>query len=260
MPEYQFNDIIKEGLRLSARRTQPSTQKTDAWNSKPLLRYFDQYWVTYDPMSTRRKVLVPERVFRYIEWRESEGVGVAGIRRELAVASKCIRSCAKYLYWQLPNPFENPPLEQSKPRKRQGTDAEIGALLEHARQPLRDMILWYLNTWMRPSEGRLLQWHEVQGDRVVLDQQKNGSDMPLALSAAALAILERQPKVGPFVFTGENGEPLTKDGLAWLQRLARREASKVTPTVATLQLRDLRRTGATRALAQPGVTTEDIRA
>lgn len=259
MPEYKFDDIIANGLRISAQRTRASTQKVDGWNAKPLLRFFTDYWITFDPMSNRRKVLVPERVFHYIQWRQAEGAGVATIRREIAVGSKCIRNCKRYLYWDLPNPFENPPLEQPKPRKRRGTREEIAALLLSAQAPLKDMVLFYLNTWMRPSEARELKWHEIQGDRIILDRQKNGTDMPLALSGEALAILDRQPRVSAFVFTRE-GQPLTKDGLQWLMRLARRKAATAAPTIGTLQLRDLRRTGATHALAQPGVHIKDVQA
>ena len=208
MPDYRFTEIIKEGLRLSAQRTQPSTQKTDSWNAKPLERYFDGYWVTYDPMSKRRKVLVPEKVFRYCQWRREDGVQDSTLRRELAVASKCVKKCRKYLYWQLPNPFEDPPAEQGKPRKRQGTNEEIAALAIAAKQPLQDMIFLMFNAWLRPGECRQLKWSEVQGDRIVLEHQKNGTDMPVALNETAQALISRQPQATEYRFReSQQGQP-----------------------------------------------------
>ena len=260
MPEYAFSDVIIEGLRLKARRNRVSTQRTDTSNVKPLLKFFDGCWITCDPMSTRSEQITPEKVGDYIDSRSAEGVGVSGIRREIAVAASCVRTCAKKKYWHLPNPFEAPDIELPKPRKRRWTPSEVAAMLLAGEPPLPDLILFWLTTWMRPAEAYQLEWAEVHDDRIVLNQQKNGSDLPVPLTDSAKAILSRQPRHKGVrrVFSRPDGSPLNKDSLKWLVTKARRIAATSVPSVLTAQMRDLRRTGATWALEAPGITIQDI--
>lgn len=269
MPEYSFDKVIEEGLRLKANTNRESTQKTDAFNAKDLLRFFTGYWITYDPMTTKRKLLTPERIDQYITFREAEGVGVAGIRRELGLGSACISLCAKKKHWMMPNVFANPDLEQPEARDREATNEEIAALLLAADQPFEDMILCWLATWCRPSELRELKWTEVHGDhvelviqksdRVVRGKRREGKQRrkPFALTPFAQEIIKRQPKVSTAVFT-KDGLPITYHQLQWMMRKTRRKAAVTVPSVATLQIRDLRRTAGTWAREVPGIDLEDI--
>lgn len=258
MPAYKFETILREGMKLKARKNRESTQKKDGYNAIPLLRFFSGYWVTYDPTCRKRKILTPESVGKYVDFRLNEDIASATIKQEVGLAQTCINVCIKKKYWELPNPFNHADVEPPKPRKRTATSEEISAMLLAAEQPLKDMILLWLNTWMRPSELRCLRRDEDYGDRIVLTQQKNGTNLPLAINQQSREILDRQPN-GEFFFQ-KDGEPLTKDGLAWLWKKARRKACMACPSVSDLQVRDLRRTGATAALAQPGTHVGDIQA
>lgn len=269
MPEYLFDKVVEEGLRLKALTNRESTQKTDACNAKHLLRFFTGYWITYDPLSSKRKLLTPERIDQYIDFREREDVGVAGIRRELALGSTCINLCCKKKHWMMPNVFANPDLEQPEPRDREASNEEIAALLLAAEQPFEDMILCWLATWCRPSELRELKWSEVKGDhveliiqksdRVVRGKRRAGTQRrkPFALTPLAQEIIKRQAKVSPFVFTKDE-RPITYNQLQWMMKKARRKAGLTVPSVTTLQIRDLRRTAGTWAREVPGIDLEDI--
>ena len=259
--KYRFPEVLREGMFLKQRKNRPSTSKTEVYNSKPLLRFFHPYVLTFDVRDVRRpqKPLTPEAVMQYIDWRREDGVKDQTIRRELALASRCITICKQKKFWfDIPNPFENPDLEPDVPRTRVATGEEISAILLAADQPLKDMVLLWLQTWMRVSELRELKRSEDRGDRIVLEHQKNGTDMPLAVNAAAREILDRQPE-GTHFFQWK-GAPMSKSCLVWLWKKARRKAGVSCPSVSDLTMRDLRRTGATMALSQPGVYIGDISA
>jgi integrase len=116
-----------------------------------------------------------------------------------------------------------------------------------------DIVRLLLMTGQRRTEIGRLTWAEVDLDRKLIvlapDRTKNSRSHEVALSAQALAILQRQPRRAEFVFSkrGFNNWAYAKTGLD--QRAG----------IAPWRLHDLRRTCAT-GMAEIGVLPHIVEA
>lgn len=105
-----------------------------------------------------------------------------------------------------------------------------------------------LLTAARRSEAAGMLWTELDGDTWIIpaSRYKTARQHVLPLSAAALAIVEAQPRTGPLVFPGQGGRHLSR-GASNKSTLDKR-----VPEVTGWVLHDLRRT-ASSLMARAGV-------
>ena len=114
-----------------------------------------------------------------------------------------------------------------------------------SRRQQADIVRLLLLTGCRKGEILTLQWSEVDGDRLNLEDSKTGPRR-VWLSQAARAILARQPRAAsPYVFPSPRhpDKPLSHTLCLW--RRARKEAG-----LDDVRLHDLRHTVASQAVAR----------
>jgi len=106
-------------------------------------------------------------------------------------------------------------LEQ-RSRNRVLTDAElvrVHSTAEKSDEPYAALVLFLLYVPARLNEAARMRFDEVDDDgnwTLPKERNKTGVDLVRPLSKAALAILERQPRIGdcPFVFTVDGRKPI----------------------------------------------------
>jgi integrase len=142
------------------------------------------------------------------------------------------------------------------PRQRILDDSELRAVWKAAIEagtPFGDLARLYLLTGLRREEAAAMRWSDLDnGTVLVLQATKTGVSHRLPLSAAALAIIEAQPRRGAGVFTMSNGRPVSAAATSW-----HRENRKLVDAAGTAPWtwHDLRRTART-LLARIG--TDDL--
>lgn len=254
MPEYHLlRDIIRPYMVAGKAWKKPGTQKTNAQDVRPLERFFKHHWITHAAADVRRhrQVVTGKVVADYRERRKIEGVGVTTIARELSLACSACKYAISELNLDIPNPFLGRMMTRAdartvKPRSRVLKEGEERALLIASPQPLRDMILLFLETGLRVTELRRLRHDQLDLDVGVVafepDEHKSGNHAASALTPEAVEIIRRQPTLegSPYVFHVDGEEVLD----SWLRHnfdRARKAAG-----CPDLQMRDLRRTALTR--------------
>jgi integrase len=83
------------------------------------------------------------------------------------------------------------------------TDSERALMLDHAPEPLRNLMLFALNCGMRLGEVEALRWEHVRNGIACIpsDRRKNRKGLNMPLNSTALACMGR-PAAGPvFVFS-----------------------------------------------------------
>lgn len=251
MPEYNFvKDILTPYLRAGGSWKAQSTLRVEAGLSRPLERLFKGYWITAAPSDMRkhRLIITGQTVAQYRDRRKLEGLCANSIHRELVVASGACKYAITELNLDIPNPFAGRTITRKdqrtvQPRKRLLGDDEQLSLLIACQQPLRDMILLWLETGLRVNELRLLRHEQIAIDEKIIrfrpEEHKSGTFDACALTDDAIALIGRQPtREGcPYVFQ-RDGTPMAYTSLWALWNAARKTAG-----CADLQMRDLRRTG-----------------
>ncbi|MGE0334471.1 MAG: tyrosine-type recombinase/integrase [Gammaproteobacteria bacterium] len=254
MPEYNFNrDVLRPYLRDSRAWLKPSTAKSNAHQAGRLEALFKGYWITGSPADMRqhRLVITGQVVAQARERLKQEGVSPNSVKRYLSVACAACQYAISELNLDMPNPFHGRLISRAdaktvRPRNRLLEPQEEASLLIACTQPLRDMILLYLETGCRVNEIVRLEHAQVQREQLVIaftpEQHKSGTFDACALTTEALAIIDRQPVVEGcrFVFHVE-GRALAYDAIykQWTRAVRR-------VGLQGLQMRDLRRTGLTR--------------
>ena len=104
------------------------------------------------------------------------------------------------------------------------TEEEAALLLKACPQRLRFLVALGLETGLRPGEllsPRRSYLHFKEGDsgiiRIPLEEEKTGKSRNLPMTEGARRILREVPAnlTHPFVFSGPNNEPVTKNQLQW---------------------------------------------
>jgi integrase len=113
-----------------------------------------------------------------------------------------------------------------------------------------DVVRLLIYTAARRQEIGGLRWDEMAAAELRLPPErcKNNKPHTIPLSAPALAILQRRPRTGPFVF-GRNGETAFQ---GWSWRKAALDA-RIGDKVAPWTLHDIRRTAVTVMCEQLGI-------
>lgn len=146
----------------------------------------------------------------YVEERLATGVRASTVNRELALVSKA-------LSWALQaglvgaTPVHRARLKESPPPPRAFTPAELAALLEVSEDPLKAIVEVAVYTGMRHREVLRIAWVDVRaegGRGVVMAKRKwKAVQVPVPLPEAAWRAIDRQPRVGPWVFPGRGSGP-----------------------------------------------------
>jgi integrase len=169
--------------------------------------------------------------------------------RVLALLSKMFNLAVQW-GWVRDNPVRGVQKFHESPRQRYLRDDELPgffrALAASETDPdLRDYLLVRLLTGVRQRNIFEMRWADLDLDhgRWRIGETKNKDPLLVPLSAPIVRMLAGRPRAGEWVFPGHNsGTHVTTMNRAW--RTFRRRAG-----VPDLQLRDLRRTLATHALA-----------
>ena len=115
-----------------------------------------------------------------------------------------------------------------------------------SRAPQADIIRLLSCTGCRHGEIRTLTWQEVGAYTLNLADSKTGPRI-VYLNSSARALVERQPRSGPYVFPspGDPARPMTKSSSARFWYLVRRRAG-----IEDVRLHDLRHSFASYAVMQ----------
>lgn len=176
-------------------------------------------------------------------------VAPAGANRALDVLSQILNFAIEC--GELPsNPARGIRRNPQRPKTRFLTRSEIrrlhSALDEHRGRgsgvQQADIIRLLLLTGCRKGELIHLRWSEVHDARLVLIDSKTGPRV-VFLSADAQAIIDRQPRVGAYVFPSRADSSSTRSPELSLWRKVRRTAG-----IADVRLHDLRHTFASQAV------------
>lgn len=258
--EYLKTGMVEHDLAIK-------TQKLYWELSAPLRRFFKGFYVSFDAEGIPTgKHLNGSAVERYRSWRlntlnkRGSKPSPVTVQKELIVAGNAIKYQIRDKYSDMPNPFEGRTIlkrhqKAIRPRAVVLEREKEKNLLIACGQPLRDIVLFILETGLRKGEILTLEWNMIKGDVIDFEpgQHKSGNYAASALSREALNILSRQPKCCARVFT-KNGQPYTHSMLrkAW-------ERARMQTGLPELHLHDLRRTCGYR-LREKGFALDAIQA
>ena len=180
--------------------------------------------------------------------RELAGTPVQA-NRTLSLLSKMFNLAIRW-EWTRDNPVRGIEKFHESPRQRYLRDDELPgffrALAATETDPdLRDYLLMRLLTGVRQRNIFEMRWADLdlEHGRWRIGETKNKDPLLVPLSASIVRILAGRPRASEWVFAGQNsGTHVTTMNRAW--RTFRRRAG-----IPDVQLRDLRRTLATHALA-----------
>ena len=169
--------------------------------------------------------------------------------RMLALLSKMFSLAIRW-GWRTDNPVRGVEKFHESPRQRYLRDDELPgffrALAATETDPdLRDYLLMRLLTGVRQRNIFEMRWADLdlEHGRWRIGETKNKDPLLVPLSPPVARVLAGRPRAGEWVFPGQNsGAHVTTMNRAW--RTFRRRAG-----IPDVQLRDLRRTLATHALA-----------
>lgn len=159
------------------------------------------------------------------------------------------------------NPFIKMELPELQRRDMMWTPQQVEKMIEKADE----MGFWSIGTLtllcyhlcQRPGDMRALTWQQYDGQWFRFRQEKTGTDMELEASPAINArIADRwqSNNGGPIIICETTQKPY--DRRLYAKYFARIRAAAGLPN--TLQIRDLRRTGATE-LAEAGATEDELK-
>lgn len=168
-------------------------------------------------------------------------------------------SCLKSLYrwglrqgWLTSNPIAHVAGVRNAPHKRLALpDDIVAAILQAAdtKAPLGDYLRLLLYTGMRASELIGLPWSAVEGKWLIIEHHKTAgrSGLPrrVPLSDPALAVLERLPRNGDAILSGQDGQAYTYACMR--QRWRKLRTAK--PRLRGINFHALRHTCCSRLLA-----------
>jgi integrase len=189
----------------------------------------------------------------------------AAVARDAPISGKrAARYLRRVLSWAVErelltaNPAEGLDLDEltrpERERQRILSDEELRKLwpVTESAGVFGDLARFYLLTSLRRDEAAALRWSDLDGDLAAIGDTKTGQPHRLPLSAAALAIVNAQPRRSEFIFLNPSGTPTASVATNW-----HRERAKLARAsgVSDWTWHDLRRTART-LLARIG--TDDL--
>lgn len=198
----------------------------------------------------------PVHIRKYLDWRERSGA-VVRAKREKALFSHIFNKAREWGYTSRANPCAGIRGKKEIGRKQVYiSDQMYDAIYRISSQPLKDVMdLAYL-TGQRPSDVLKMSEHDIQGDKLLVRQNKTGTMLKISIQGQLAELIERirkrkqEYKVHCLkLIVNEQGQPLTLR--ATEQRFDRvREQAGISKEL--FQFRDLRRKAATDKTASSG--------
>ena len=201
-PTHTVQELITEYLATVTPRKSPASQRRD----HVVLVGFGKRWGTMSLDQLRTKT-----VEGYLTERLRD-VTLATVSKELGVLKSAYGRAMRW-DWVTTTPFRGLALNQEgEARMRWLTDDEAARLVGAAAPWLRDFILVGLDTGLRRSNLVGLQWNWLHdhGTTLVVPRQHvkaKKATVMIPLTTRAAAIIARQPRHAPDVFTHAAGRP-----------------------------------------------------
>lgn len=170
--------------------------------------------------------------------------------REIARLSHVINAAREHGLTNMANPCTGVTRNDEEGRGRYAEDAEFDAMYAAGDELLRDAMDLMLITSQRPSDTiKAKKAHMING-HLRVRQGKTGTLVPIRIEGDLKMILDRmlgrdRKASSVYLIADENGQPLTYDQLEGRWSAARAAAAETMPSVADLQMRDLRGKAAT---------------
>lgn len=199
-PTHTVQELITEYLATVTPRKSPASQRRD----HVVLAGFGKRWGTLSLDQLRTKT-----VEGYLTERLRD-VTLATVSKELGVLKSAYGRAMRW-DWATTTPFRGLALNQEgEARMRWLTDDEAARLVGAAAPWLRDFILVGLDTGLRRSNLVGLQWNWLHdhGTTLVVPRQHvkaKKATVMIPLTTRAAAIIARQPRHAPGVFTQSDG-------------------------------------------------------
>lgn len=179
--------------------------------------YLIRCWVDFVGMSALSR-LSPDHPVEYANHLQTKGgQGPETVRKKVRAAVAVLRWCWSRGYIKF-RP-EMPKLPRAVRQARDIPITRLKAVWEDLPERARRILTFILETGCRPKEARFLRWEQIDVEKAVcilVDHKaatRTGKHRTIHLSPAALGLLKRTPRTGPWVFPSRNGEPYTKSGL-----------------------------------------------
>lgn len=179
------------------------------------------------------------------------------VRRDLAVLSAVLET-AKVLRWvpiksnaareAINTMTRSRSLKSPTRRVRRISDEELDKVLTELKQPMCTLVCFALETAMRRGELSKMRWEHVNGNALLIPDDKTGKSVTIPLSLAAVCILNRLKDRTGSVFN------LKPDSITQAFDRACERAG-----VVNLRVHDLRHE-ATSRLFEHGLTIEEVAA
>jgi integrase len=209
------------------------------------------------PLETIR----PVDVRRYLNERmstkklkEGEAPKSAGVRanREIALLSHVINFARARGVVEMANPCAGVRKNKEVGRERYLDDVEYAVIYAKADEVLRDALDLLLLTSQRPGDVIAMKRQSIRDGSLQVRQGKTGTKLRIRVEGELAVAIERmntrtRRATGVYLVQDEDGQPLTYWMLEGRFAKAREAAALEVPSVADVQLRDLRGKAATDA-------------
>ena len=204
------------------------------------------------------------------KWKKPRLPSVVTVRRDLACLSALLSCCEEWDWTPdgsnivpsyMKRKAKRGSLKESPPRTRYLSEGDETKILQVASPAIRIAVMLAIDTGLRLEEQLSLMWSQVDFRRGIISttrRTKSGRSRVVPLpprSAAALARLSAQPRVGPvtstYVFRHDTGERFLSLKGGFLGAAKRAKLSDLT-------WHDLRRTAGCRWLQRDGRKMEEV--
>lgn len=194
----------------------------------------------------------PVDVKHYLNARVDENGKPAPIRanREVALLSHVINFARERGLVEMANPCLGVRKNREVGRERYVEDAEFLAIYNAGDDELRDAMDLLLLTSQRPGDVIRMRRQDLRDGYLWVHQAKTGTKLRIKIEGDLAAAIDRMARrerkaTGIYLIQDQNGQPLTYWMLEGRFARAREAAAVDTPSVADIQLRDIRAKTAT---------------
>ncbi|ACL05859.1 integrase family protein [Desulfatibacillum aliphaticivorans] len=190
----------------------------------------------------------------------AKAIAKKSVNKELSLARQAIDKAIEWGKYDGTNPFDKVARFKVTKGRKPGslTPEQVQNIMDEIAHPVkRDMVAFDFYAGWRISEIRNLKWEDVdlEAGAAWIVEPKNGQSVKVELSNAALSIIKKQDRKGPYVFCFKNGMPFKTNLHKTITNAAKRAGVDLPPRKAW---HILRRTWASMML-QNGCDVETLR-
>lgn len=214
-----FADVLSGYLKEAETRLKAKTVRRYDVSTIQLMLHFDGHWW---------EAVTRQAVVEYIDARKKAGVKIPTIRRDLTVLSQAAEWAIERGMGAI-NPVAQigkRQLTYKQPQFVRPDARSLEATIVAAYGNLQPLARFLLATGMRLDEGATLRWTDINEDRRVatLTDTKSGKSRAVALSDAAMSVLDGMSRPSRYVFPSRLGAPYKQASTNWQE--AKRRAQK----------------------------------